>query len=125
MLFSIRNNEKFKNYIKKVLIISGITLSVFLITFIIYMSVVFIEFLSNREFIFSKIQAFSEALKESNETNINIYSDEEEKDEKEKNAESSIFLDRDGEVITKYSTQKYNLIKLEKIPFFISRGFVV
>ncbi|MBN1214534.1 MAG: transglycosylase domain-containing protein [Candidatus Lokiarchaeota archaeon] len=84
------------------------------------MTFIFFEFLSNREFIFSKIQAFSEALKKSNETNINIYSDEVKED-----TESTLYLDRDGNIITRYSTNKYKLIKLNKVPFFLSRGFVV
>ena len=124
MLFNnIRRNEKIKKYIKKILIFSGIILSALLIIFIVYMTIVFFEFVSNREFIFSKIQAFSEALKKSNETNINIYTDE--TDVKEEDIESTIYLDRHGNPITKYSTQKYKLIKLERIPFFISRGFIL
>ena len=124
MLFNIRSSEKLKNNLKKILIFSGIILSVLLVIFLVYMTVVFFEFLSNREFIFKKIQAFSEALKESNETNINIYSNDID-DKQEKDAESTIYLDRNNNIITRYSTQKYKLIKLEKIPYFVSRGFVL
>lgn len=117
----IYNIVHMKNF-KKVCICSGI---IFLLLFLIvftYMVVVFFEFVSNREFIFTKIQDFSEALKKTNETDINIYlGNEPEKEDKI----GSIFLDRNNNIITKFSTQKYKLIKLNKIPFFLSRGFII
>ncbi len=117
----LQNIVQMKNF-KKVCIYSGTIILLLFLIFFSYMTVVFFEFVSNKEFIFSKIQDFSEALKKTNETDINIYSDNETYDDEKV---GSIFLDRNNNIITRFSTQKYKLIRLNKIPFFLSRGFVI
>lgn len=110
---------QYKNIILKILISLGIFLLALFVVIFIYMLIVYFQFLENRDSIFIKINEFSEALKQTNETNIILGVGEEE------DKEASYILDKFGNIIAKYSPEKHKLIKLEYLPFFLSRGFLL
>ena len=111
--------NKNKSVILKILIGAGFSLLTLFLIVIIYVLFVYFQFLENKESIFIKIKDFSEALKQTNETNITLGIGEEE------DKESSYILDKNGNIIAKYSPEKHRLIRLEYLPFFLSRGFIL
>ncbi|MBN2544423.1 MAG: transglycosylase domain-containing protein [Spirochaetes bacterium] len=104
--------------ILKILIISIISL---IIITCFYMLIVFFEFVQNIDSIYNKLNLFSYALNSNDETDI-ILQDELKKDD---DRQSSFFYDRFGKIIAKYSPEKHMLIPLRRIPFFVSRGFII
>lgn len=109
-----------KNSIKTIIII----IIAVLILSLSYMFVVYLEFISNKESIFSKIEDFSKGLRKNTETNITLGLDgEDEEDGFEKKV--TYFLDRNDKIIAQYSPQKHILIPLRRIPYFVSRGFLL
>ena len=53
---------------------------------------------------------------------LNLFVDEENKKE---NLGATTILDRNGNTIAVFSTQRQKLIKLSRIPYFVSRGFLL
>ncbi|HOV13747.1 MAG TPA: transglycosylase domain-containing protein [Spirochaetota bacterium] len=103
-----------------IIIIASITgfLSILLLS---YMLIVYFDFLSNRDLIFSKIDDFSKSLGKNKETNIILGSDEVEGEE----IPPTVFYDRNKKIIAKYATKTHKLIPLQQIPYFLTKGFLV
>ena len=87
----------------------------------IYVVKVYVEYYANREQIFETIELFSDSLEKANDTGIRLGRDSEEKIKDSR----AYFYDRNGEIIAQFSPQRYKLIKLNYIPFFVSRGFLL
>ena len=109
---TISSLQTIKPFAKKILTVIAFLFLIIFILCSIYMLIVYIEFLSNRNSIFAKIRDFSTELEKGKETDITLGFDD-----KNKKA-PSFFLDRNKKVITKYSSQKHKLIPLRRIPFF-------
>lgn len=104
--------------LKILLIFLGVSV-IFAIIIGIYMFKVYMEFLSNKDSIFSKIETFSKELSKSNESSITLGQD------KNNKIKFTYIYDRNKKVIAKYSPQKHQLIPLREIPYFVSEGFIL
>jgi penicillin-binding protein 1A len=106
-------------YIKRALIIAGIAIGVIIAGLIIYMVTVYVEFLINRDSIFATINEFSRELDKNNDSMIILGED------RLTETTPSFFLDRKGNIIAKYSSEKHKLIKLQYLPYYLTKGFVI
>lgn len=88
-----------------------------------YVGAIYMEFLSNKNSIFEKIELFAKDLQKNKESDITLGLEEEETDEIDK--KETVFLDRNGSIIAKYSKERRKLIPLREIPYFITKGFII
>jgi len=110
-----------KDIIKKVIIGLAIFTGILILLFSSYIAKVYIEYLSNKESIFNKIEEFSKSLGKKKETEITLGLDT----AADPSVIPSVFLDRNGNIITKFVTDKHKLIPLNQIPYFVTRGFIL
>lgn len=102
-----------------IILISVILLSLgILFTYVLR---VYFDFLSNRNSIFSKIEDFSKSLGKNRETDIILGFDVTD----DMTIPATLFLDRNGKVITKFATKKHKLVPLNQIPYFLTKGFIM
>jgi len=104
------------------ILIFVITLIILLFTSILgstlYLSYVYIEYDVNKNSIFEKIETFSKELgKDDTEIFLGVEKDQEDRE--------TIFLDRKGNIIAKYSSNRHRLIQLKEIPPFVLTGFLL
>lgn len=109
--------NSFKKLIFIVTIIVFLLLFIFLLLTILYASYVYIEYDVNRNSIFEKIERFS---KELGKEDTSLFLGEEEEKRRE-----TVFFDRKGRVIAKYSSGTRKLIQLKDVPVFILSGFLI
>jgi membrane carboxypeptidase/penicillin-binding protein len=107
--------------LKKTIFIALCAIALVAIISGIYVFTVYLEFLSNKNSIFSKIEDFSKSLDKNKETRITLGLDVTSDSEKE----ASVILDRNGKIIAKYTTDKHKLIPLKEIPYFLTKGFIL
>lgn len=84
----------------------------------IYTFVVYLEYVGNKEAIFTKLEEFSRILDRESETTTPLDAAGEEP------KTASVVYDRKHKVITKYSNDKYKLVSIKEMPFFLTRGFI-
>lgn len=111
-------DDKIKKIAKSAIVI----LTIIALVFILYMIVVFFDFVSDIELIYSKINRFAAALNTSKETDIVLGGEEEVKPDEEI---ASIILDRNGRTIAQFALDRQKLVSLNELPFFIPRGFII
>ncbi len=103
-----------------------LSLTAFILIFFLasggYVLSVYIEFLSNKNFIFDKLDAFSQALKYVSETEDML--GVEENQNPTGNTETVIY-DRNNKIITVYSPEKYKLIPAKHLPYHLIKGFLL
>ena len=117
-------NYRFTNLnsiIKRTILLISLFLILLLLILFSYMFVVYLDFLSNRNLIFSKIDDFSKSLGKNRETKITLGID----DIEDYETPPTLFYDRNRRVITKFATEKHKLIPLQQIPYFLSKGFIL
>ncbi|MCG8570892.1 MAG: transglycosylase domain-containing protein [Spirochaetes bacterium] len=110
---------KLKKWIIRIILFFLITGILALIGIGIYTGIVYIEFLSSRDSIFSKIEEFSRAMQVQDETNITLGVDE-----AVYNKPTYIY-DRNNNIIAKYTPEKHRLVDLKQLPYFLTRGFLL
>jgi membrane carboxypeptidase/penicillin-binding protein len=110
-----------KKILTRIIIIISAVILLFMIISSIYVLKVYIEFVSNKTSIFSKIEDFSISLGKNKETDITLGFDE----TSDGNKNSSVILDRNGNIITKFASEKHKLVPLKQLPYFVPRGFVL
>ena len=107
---------------------------IFIILFLIssvvgagYTFSVYLDFVSNKNSIFKKIDQFSKDLNSNEESKIILgYERDDDGDEEAQNEKRvTLFLDRRGNTIAKYSHQRHRLIPLREIPYYLSMGFLL
>lgn len=111
--------EMTKKIIKKITIVITAIIAVIFLLILLYSGIIYIDFLSNRNSIFSKIEEFAKAMKVQDETNISLG------EEDLGHQKPSYILDRNKNIIAKYSPQKHKIVSLEQMPFFLTRGYLL
>lgn len=86
----------------------------------IYIGLVYMEYNQDKEAVFSKLEEFARVLETENETDTLLEDSNEPLTEKK----ATFVYDRNGHIITKYSSEKYKLASIQEIPFFLTRGFI-
>lgn len=86
----------------------------------IYVGLVYMEYNQDKEAVFSKLEEFARVLETENETDTLLEDSNESLAEKK----ATFVYDRNGRIITKYSSEKYKLASIQEIPFFLTRGFI-
>lgn len=86
----------------------------------IYIGLIYMEYNQDKEAVFSKLEEFARVLETENETDTLLEDSNESPSEKK----ATIVYDRNGRIITKYSSEKYKLASIQEMPFFLTRGFI-
>ncbi len=106
---------------KNILLTIIIVFSILILAGGIFTVSVYIEFLSNRNFIFDKLDAFSQALKYGSETEEMLGVD----GKRDRADDFTIVYDRNKKIITKYSPEKYRLVPIKQLPYYLTNGFML
>jgi penicillin-binding protein 1A len=112
---------KLNPVLKKAGITAGIVLAAFLLALGIYTFRIYLDFLSNRNLIFGKIEDFSKAMGKNSETDFYLGMEESESLKKS----PSVIYDRNGNIIAKFTSNRHKLIPLQEIPYFVTKGFML
>ena len=83
----------------------------------IYIGLIYMEYNQDKEAVFSKLEEFARVLETENETDTLL----EESNENPAEKKATIVYDRNGRIITKYSSEKYKLASIQEMPFFLLR----
>lgn len=86
----------------------------------VYIGLIYMEYNQDKEAVFSKLEEFARVLETENETDTLLEDSNESPSEKK----ATIVYDRNGRIITKYSSEKYKLVSIQEMPFFLTRGFI-
>ena len=86
----------------------------------IYIGLIYMEYNQDKEAVFSKLEEFARVLETEEETDTLL----EESNENPAEKKATIVYDRNGRIITKYSSEKYKLASIQEMPFFLTRGFI-
>lgn len=103
--------------LKRILIVCFVLfISAFLFTGI-YTGSVYLDYLKDKELIFSKLEDFSRVLDNERETENAL-------DFKTAGKNPAVVYDRQGRVITKYQDDSYKLSPIKEMPYYLTRGFI-
>ncbi len=86
-----------------------------------YTLLVYVDYNKDKQVIFETLNEFAKILGKETETSQSLESAL--KNEQIERLPSVVY-DKDGRIITKYANEKYQLVSIEQMPFFLTRGFI-